>query len=95
MAGKGGLFSISASGAVVHHPTPVEPLHQLFMSSTEDSRGDLWFGTLEGGIVRYRNGQFRLLRRQDGLFDDTAWAIVDDGLGYLSYPARAASTAWP
>ncbi len=83
VAGKGGLFSISASGAVVHHPTPVEPLHQLFMSSTEDSRGDLWFGTLEGGIVRYRNGQFRLLRRQDGLFDDTAWAIVDDGLGYL------------
>ncbi len=53
------------------------------MSATEDSRGDLWFGTLEGGLVRYRNGEFRLLRRQDGLFDDTAWAIVDDGLGYL------------
>lgn len=83
VAGKPGLFSMAPDGAVVHHSTPVEPLHRLFMSASEDSRGDLWFGTLEGGIVRYRNGQFRLLRRQDGIFDDTAWAILDDGLGYL------------
>ncbi|MEO8196757.1 MAG: protein kinase [Thermoanaerobaculia bacterium] len=83
VAGRGGLYEIAQDGAVTHHPTPVEPLHQLFMSASEDSRGDLWFGTLEGGILRYRNGEFRLLRRQDGIFDDTAWAIVDDGLGYL------------
>ncbi len=82
-ATKNGLFEMRSDGMTVKHETPVEPLHQLFMSATEDSRGDLWFGTLEGGIVRYRNGEFRLLRRQDGLFDDTAWAIVDDGLGYL------------
>ena len=82
-AAKGGLFEVKVDGSVVRHSTPVEPLHQLFMSATEDSRGDLWFGTLEGGIVRYHDGEFRLLRRQDGLFDDTAWAIVDDGLGYL------------
>ncbi len=82
-ATKNGLFEMRSDGMTVKHETPVEPLHQLFMSATEDSRGDLWFGTLEGGIVRYRNGEFRILRRQDGLFDDTAWAIVDDGLGYL------------
>ena len=82
-ATKNGLFEIAPDGRVIRHETPVEPLHQLFMSATQDSRGDLWFGTLEGGIVRYRDGVFRLLRRQDGLFDDTAWAIVDDGLGYL------------
>ncbi|MDQ1348656.1 MAG: hypothetical protein QG573_2032 [Acidobacteriota bacterium] len=82
-ATKNGLFEILSDGRTVKHETPVEPLHQLFMSAAEDSRGDLWFGTLEGGLVRYRGGEFRLLRRQDGLFDDTAWAIVDDGLGYL------------
>ena len=82
-ATKNGLFEILSDGKTVKHETPVEPLHQLFMSAAEDSRGDLWFGTLEGGLVRYRDGEFRLLRRQDGLFDDTAWAIVDDGLGYL------------
>ncbi len=82
-ATKPGLFEIRPDGTTRRHETPVEPLHQLFMSATEDSRGDLWFGTLEGGLVRYRNGVFRLLRRQDGLFDDTAWAIVDDGRGYL------------
>ncbi|MEO7793741.1 MAG: protein kinase [Thermoanaerobaculia bacterium] len=83
VGGRGGLFEIAPDGAVKRHVTPVEPLHQLFMSANDDSRGDLWFGTLEGGIVRYRDGEFRLIRRQDGLFDDTAWAIVDDGLGYL------------
>lgn len=82
-ATRNGLFEIRSGGGTVKHETPVEPLHQLFMSAAEDSRGDLWFGTLEGGLVRYRDGEFRLLRRQDGLFDDTAWAIVDDGLGYL------------
>ncbi|MEO8276921.1 MAG: protein kinase [Thermoanaerobaculia bacterium] len=83
VAAKGGLFEIAKDGSVTRHTTPVEPSHQLFMTANEDSRGDLWFGTLEGGIVRYHAGEFRLLRRQDGLFDDTAWAILDDGLGYL------------
>ncbi len=83
VAGKNGLYEVRPEGEVVKHETPVEPLHGLFMSATEDSRGDLWFGTLEGGILRYRDGEFRLLRRQDGLFDDTAWAIVDDRLGHL------------
>lgn len=83
VAGKNGLYEVRAGDEVVKHETPVEPLHALYMSAAEDSRGDLWFGTLEGGVLRYRDGEFRRLRRQDGLFDDTAWAIVDDGLGYL------------
>jgi diguanylate cyclase (GGDEF)-like protein len=53
------------------------------MTVYEDTDGTLWFGTWGQGIHRLRNGRVDRFTRADGLFDDVAWSIVDDGRGYL------------
>jgi two-component system, sensor histidine kinase and response regulator len=44
----------------------------------EDSDHVLWLGTDGGGLKRFKDQQFTAYRQSDGLFDDTAWAILED-----------------
>ena len=48
-----------------------------------DRDGGHWFGTWGGGLRRIKNGRVTAITTKDGLFDDVAYAIVDDGLGYF------------
>ena len=49
----------------------------------EDASGTLWIGTYDGGLNRLADGKFVSIRKRDGLFDDGAFAILDDGDGPL------------
>jgi ligand-binding sensor domain-containing protein len=45
----------------------------------EDREGALWIGTYGGGLGRLRNGHFDSWSTKDGLFNDVAYEILDDG----------------
>jgi ligand-binding sensor domain-containing protein len=78
-----GMFEVPPGRPPQLHPIPGMTAQPYYLASTEDSRGDLWFATIQDGIVRVRNGEMRRLGRPDGLPDDGFTALVDDGLGYL------------
>ena len=49
----------------------------------EDADHVLWIGTYDGGLVRYKNGKFTTYSRNDGLFDNGAFQILEDAHGYF------------
>lgn len=53
------------------------------VSVAEDDDGTLWFGTWSQGLHRYRNGKLTKFTTRDGLYDDVAWALLDDRRGNL------------
>ncbi|HET9765201.1 MAG TPA: two-component regulator propeller domain-containing protein, partial [Thermoanaerobaculia bacterium] len=55
---------------------PVIALH-------EDAEGTLWVGTYQGGLHRLRDGTHHRFGPHQGLFDDTAYAILEDDAGHL------------
>jgi hypothetical protein len=49
----------------------------------EDKDNVLWIGTYGNGLKRWKDGKLTSYRIADGLFDDTAWAILEDSAGFL------------
>ena len=49
----------------------------------EDADHVLWIGTYDGGLLRYQNGKFTTYSRNDGLFDNGAFQILEDSHGYF------------
>ena len=50
-----------------------------------DSSSVIWFGTVEGGLVKYNGNtdSFRSYTEEDGLPNNTVYAVVKDDRGYL------------
>ena len=57
--------------------------NKIVMSLFEDGAGTLWIGTDGGGLIRFRDGQFRAFTSHDGLSSDTICAIAGDPDGTL------------
>ena len=49
----------------------------------EDRSGDLWVGTLGGGVSRLHNGRFTTLSTTNGLSSNNVWALHEDSDGVL------------
>ncbi len=49
----------------------------------EDDDGVLWFATWGRGLMRLKGDKLTTYTSKDGLFDDTQWAVLDDGVGNL------------
>ncbi|MCU0664796.1 MAG: hypothetical protein MUC50_21040, partial [Myxococcota bacterium] len=49
----------------------------LILSLHVDPDGTVWAGTNGGGLVCYRDGRFTSIRKSDGLFDDTAYVLLE------------------
>ena len=47
----------------------------------EDAEHVLWVGTYGGGLKLFQDGKFFSITMRQGLFDDTIWSILEDGLG--------------
>lgn len=43
-----------------------------------DSRGNVWMGTFEAGLTRFRDGQFNTLTKEDGLSSDFIYSLYED-----------------
>jgi signal transduction histidine kinase/ligand-binding sensor domain-containing protein len=50
-----------------------------FNNLCEDAAGDLWIGTEDGGLTRYRSGRFTTYTRRDGLPSDYIRGLFNDG----------------
>jgi signal transduction histidine kinase/DNA-binding response OmpR family regulator/ligand-binding sensor domain-containing protein len=46
-----------------------------------DTDGSVWIGTYGAGLVRFKDGRFESIREQNGLGENVASQILDDGLG--------------
>ncbi len=53
----------------------------VIVSSLTASDGSLWFGTFEGGLIHYSDGNFVIIKAggtSDGLINNSVWAICED-----------------
>jgi signal transduction histidine kinase/ligand-binding sensor domain-containing protein/CheY-like chemotaxis protein/HPt (histidine-containing phosphotransfer) domain-containing protein len=44
----------------------------------EDRDGSMWIGTRGGGLVRFRDGQFKMVTSRNGLLNDVVFQILED-----------------
>lgn len=51
------------------------------VSSARDARGDLWVGTEDNGVSRWQNGVWTHFGIEDGLGDNSVYALTGDRLG--------------
>ena len=58
----------------------------IIVGSYTAKDGGLWFGTYEGGILRYQNGQWKNYRTTDpgsALVTNNIWGITEDKWGNI------------
>ena len=60
-----------------------------FLSLWEDAAGTLWAGSVEGGLVRYRDGVFTSLTTADGLPDNFVGRFQETPRGLLIFHSSA------
>ncbi len=63
-------------------PVPGGPAVPV-LALRDDPDGTLWVGTARAGLQRLRGGRWAVFRRRDGMFDDTAFHILEDAQGRL------------
>ncbi len=56
-----------------------DPLVGSVIYIYEDAAHVLWIGTYGSGLKRLENGKLTTYNKANGLFDDTAWNILEDG----------------
>lgn len=79
---KHGLIRIDSQGSTIF--TTRQGLSSDFVSSiAEDSQGTLWFGTIGGGLNRFKDGQFTAFTTHDGLGNNSVWALYCDSDGTI------------
>ncbi len=48
-----------------------------------DSKGIMWIGTNGGGLISFRDGEFKNYNTRDGLSDNAIWSLYEDSRGSL------------
>lgn len=77
IASMGGLGSYRDGVFTKYPEVPAVQFRAIY----EDADGTLWFGSYDAGIFRYKNGEFKAVTIQDGLFDNGAFQILEDDFG--------------
>lgn len=72
----------------VELPRSLEEKKPTIIRIYEDSAHVLWMGTWGTGLIRYELGKFTTYTVNDGLFDDTIYAIEEDGNGYMWFSSN-------
>ena len=60
-----------------------------------DRAGNLWIGTVTGGLVRYRDGEFTAFTTRDGLASDIVYTLEEDRAGALWIGDQRRAVALP
>jgi signal transduction histidine kinase/CheY-like chemotaxis protein/sugar lactone lactonase YvrE len=88
----GGFWVGTSEGGLAYfiHGRPVlvaaegQPMFTEVQALHEEPNGALWLGTDEG-LYRWKNGAFRRLAREQGLFDERIFQLLPDGRGHLLF----------
>lgn len=84
-----GIYRYDPSTEAVRHYSATGPHAQLpsnqIISVYRDSRQQLWFGTLNGGVCIYNmeSDSFRTLNTSNGLINDNVYGILEDDGGFI------------
>ena len=56
---------------------------EYVVATFEDSKGNLWFGTLAKGVAKFDGNELKYLTTKDGLSSNRVTSIIEDKDGYL------------
>lgn len=84
-----GIYRYNPIGGSFNHysadgPNPVLTSNQV-ISLYQDSKQDLWFGSLGGGVMLFdfKSDTFKSFTTADGLPNNNVYGILEDGAGYM------------
>ena len=87
---RGTLWVCSVGGTYWYRGDSLEKLGEKqgfpggwVMAFHEDPDGSIWLGASNHGILRYKDGVFSAISPREGLFDYTAYNLLEDDAGYL------------
>ncbi len=58
------------------------------LKTIKDKRGNLWFGTLGGGVIRYDGKSILVFDSSNGLRNNEVWSILEDSKGNLWFGTK-------
>jgi len=64
------------------------PTHTRFYGFMRDKAKNIWIGTT-AGVLKYRDGEFKLLTMKNGLVDNNIWKIIQDREGNLWFGSKS------
>lgn len=73
-------------------PAPARDLR--FRNVFNDSRGDLWFGTVGSGAVRLSHGRATRYTKKEGLRSDSIRQILEDSRGAMWFATTSGISRW-
>lgn len=76
-------FSIAQKYNFRNYSVPEGLTQSEIYAICEDLRGNLWFGSMGGGIIKYDGYSFISYREEDGLIDNFVYSIYEDSKGNL------------
>ena len=76
-----GIRRCDGSSVTTYHPSDGISNDQMF-ASLVDEDGDLWFGSMAGGLSRYRQ-QTATYTSADGLLHDLVFSVIEDSGGHI------------
>src|SRR5688500_17425612 len=53
-------------------------ISEYIVSAFEDNKGNLWFGTMSDGVVKFDGKSFTYISTKDGLINNTVTGIIQD-----------------
>ena len=85
---SGSALMAEVSAAMTANHSALLPPHQglannYVLSITEDKTGNLWFGTVGGGVSRYDGKSFSTFTTAQGLANNFVTSITEDKTGNL------------
>ena len=78
--------------AAIDNPTEYKKASQIgdyVVETFQDSKGNLWFGTLEKGVAKFDGKNLKYLTTKDGLPSNRITNVIEDDLGNLWFGTGA------
>lgn len=68
---------------------PARQIDEYVVTIFEDTRGNLWFGTLSKGVARYDGSSLRYFSTKDGLCGNAVVSVVEDKAGNIWFGTQS------
>jgi ligand-binding sensor domain-containing protein/serine phosphatase RsbU (regulator of sigma subunit) len=73
-----GAFLITISGEIRNYSTETGFPSDNLLTIYEDKRGNIWFGSIDVGAIKYDGKKFIIINEKLGLSNNAVWSITED-----------------